>query len=181
MRRNTCLFMFLNSVRARRSDVYGFHIWCNDFGIRLGPADVRKFSYVWCLVHFNICKRCEILTAVVMKSSFFGDITPCIPLEVSIRFRGILRLHLQSLKISSARNQLLPDSCWFPVWLILRSWRWGWHVTSKRISPRYTPEDNIFNFSMWFCVPQYAYKLFLVVFNFIQLQCGSELKQCLNK
>jgi hypothetical protein len=26
---------------------------------------------------------------------------------------------------------LLASSCWFLAWLILRSWRWRWHITLK--------------------------------------------------
>jgi hypothetical protein len=37
----------------------------------------------------------EILTAVVMKSSIFWDITTCGQLEVSRRFGGTYRFHLQ--------------------------------------------------------------------------------------
>jgi hypothetical protein len=37
----------------------------------------------------------EVLTAVVMKSTIFWDITPCIPLSVRRRFGGTYRLHLQ--------------------------------------------------------------------------------------
>jgi hypothetical protein len=47
----------------------------------------------------------EFLTAVVMKSSIFWDITPCSPLKVNWRFGGTCRLHLQGRKISRARNQ----------------------------------------------------------------------------
>jgi hypothetical protein len=48
---------------------------------------------------------CEILTAVVMKSSIFWDITPCSPLKVNWRFGGTCRLHLQGQRISKARNK----------------------------------------------------------------------------
>jgi hypothetical protein len=37
----------------------------------------------------------EVVTAVVMKSSIFWDITPYSPLKVSHRFGGIFRLHIQ--------------------------------------------------------------------------------------
>jgi hypothetical protein len=35
----------------------------------------------------------EVLTAVVMKSSVFWDITPCSPLKVNQRFRGTCCFH----------------------------------------------------------------------------------------
>jgi hypothetical protein len=37
----------------------------------------------------------EVLTAVVMKSTVFWDITPCSPLKVNRNFGGTYRLHLQ--------------------------------------------------------------------------------------
>jgi hypothetical protein len=52
----------------------------------------------------------EALTAVVMKSTIFQDITPCSPLEVNRRFGEIYRLHLQVWRISQARNQ--PENRW---------------------------------------------------------------------
>jgi hypothetical protein len=45
----------------------------------------------------------EVLTAVVMKSSIFWDITPCSPLKVTGRFGGARRL--DGRRISQARNQ----------------------------------------------------------------------------
>jgi hypothetical protein len=39
----------------------------------------------------------EVLTAVVMKSIIFWDITQCSPLKVNRRFGGTYRLHLQAL------------------------------------------------------------------------------------
>jgi hypothetical protein len=49
----------------------------------------------------------EALTAVVMKSTIFWDITPCSPLSVNRRFGGTYRLHLQG-----RRNQ--HESRWRP-------------------------------------------------------------------
>jgi hypothetical protein len=37
----------------------------------------------------------DVLTAVVMKSSIFWDITPCNPLRINRRFGGTCRLHIQ--------------------------------------------------------------------------------------
>jgi hypothetical protein len=48
---------------------------------------------------------CKVLTAVVMKSSVFWDITPFSPLKVNRRFGGTRRLHVQGRRISQARNQ----------------------------------------------------------------------------
>jgi hypothetical protein len=47
----------------------------------------------------------EVITSVVMKSTIFGDITPCSPLKVNRRFRGTFRLHLQGRRISRGRSQ----------------------------------------------------------------------------
>jgi hypothetical protein len=52
----------------------------------------------------------EVLTAVVMKSTVFCDITPCSLLSVNRRFGGTSRLHLQGRKISRARNRHESDS-----------------------------------------------------------------------
>jgi hypothetical protein len=50
-----------------------------------------------CIVGF------EVLTAVVIKSTIFWDITPCSPLGVNRRFGGTSRLHLQHRRTSRAR------------------------------------------------------------------------------
>jgi hypothetical protein len=52
----------------------------------------------------------EVLTAVVMKSSIFWNITPRSPLEVIRSFRGTCRLHLQGRRISQAKTSLKEDS-----------------------------------------------------------------------
>jgi hypothetical protein len=62
------------------------------------------------VVNKNCIVGIEILTAVVMKSTIFWDITPCSPLEVNRRFGGTYRFHLQGRRISGARNQ--PESRW---------------------------------------------------------------------
>jgi hypothetical protein len=43
----------------------------------------------------------EVLTAVVMKSTIFWDITPCDPLKVDGRFTGKYRLHPQGPRIEA--------------------------------------------------------------------------------
>jgi hypothetical protein len=70
------------------------------------PVEVTYFSQL----HHDIRRVSwlagfEVLTAVVMKSIIFWDITRCSPLEVSRRFGGTCRLHLQGRRISQARNQ----------------------------------------------------------------------------
>jgi hypothetical protein len=59
-----------------------------------------------CLLRYCTPKvRVDCLTAVVMNSTIFWDITPCSTLKVNRHFGGIYRLHLQSRKISRARYQ----------------------------------------------------------------------------
>jgi hypothetical protein len=60
----------------------------------------------------------EVLAAVVAKSPVFWNITPCSALEVSPRFRGTFRLHLQNRRIRQAVNQ---RERWQAVLLLLVS------------------------------------------------------------
>jgi hypothetical protein len=64
----------------------------------------------------------EVLTAVVMKSSIFWDITPCSPLKVNRSFGETSN--------SSPACHLL--SLWFLARLILQPRRWGRRVPLKR-------------------------------------------------
>jgi hypothetical protein len=52
----------------------------------------------------------EILTAVVMKISYFWDLTPFNPLKTNRRFEGIYRLHIHGPKTS--RKILQYESRW---------------------------------------------------------------------
>jgi hypothetical protein len=52
----------------------------------------------------------EVLTAVVMMSTIFWDITPCSPLKVNWLFGGSYRLYLQGRRIRRVRNEL--ESRW---------------------------------------------------------------------
>jgi hypothetical protein len=78
-------------------------------------ATCRRFCFrleiTW---NWESCLGSEVLTAVVMKCSTFWVINVCSPLKFKLRFGSIL-----------------PASCWFLAWIILRSWRWRRHVTSK--------------------------------------------------
>jgi hypothetical protein len=47
----------------------------------------------------------EILTAAVMESSIFWDITPCNPVRVCRRLGGKNSFHLEGQRVSQARNQ----------------------------------------------------------------------------
>jgi hypothetical protein len=46
----------------------------------------------------------EVLTAVVVKSSIFWDLTSCSPLKVNRRFGGTFRLHLHGQRIRSKKT-----------------------------------------------------------------------------
>jgi hypothetical protein len=48
-------------------------------------------------IEINIDKNVgfEVVTEVLMKSTIFWDITPCIPLKGNLPFGGTYRLHLQ--------------------------------------------------------------------------------------
>jgi hypothetical protein len=100
----------------------------------------------------------EVLTAVVMKSSVFWDITPCNPLSVNRRFGGTYRLHLQGRRISQASSACHLLSSWFLAWLILRPWRWRRHAPPKRqldfqlSTWRYIPEDRTVHISCIFLI-----------------------------
>jgi hypothetical protein len=65
--------------------------------------------------------RFEVLTAVIMMSSAFCDITPCRPIKDNRCFGGTCRLQLQGWKVSRASNKQeacskrnigLLASCW---------------------------------------------------------------------
>jgi hypothetical protein len=57
-------------------------------------------EYRLCLLNPPLTSFCyvgfEVLTAVVMKSSVFWDITPCNPLKINRHFGGTFRLHVGS-------------------------------------------------------------------------------------
>jgi hypothetical protein len=72
-------------------------------------------------------KRFEILTAAVMKSTIFWNITPCSPLSVNRRFGGTSRLHLQGWKNKFSMKPAIYCS--------------GTSVDTQRTTRRYIPED----------------------------------------
>jgi hypothetical protein len=76
----------------------------------------------------------EVLTAVVIKSNLFWDITPCSLLEVNRRFGGKYLRHLQGRRIIRVRYHSCAFyllSRWFLAQLILRPWRWRWYFPPK--------------------------------------------------
>jgi hypothetical protein len=60
----------------------------------------------------NLLVALEILTAVVMKSSNFWDITTHSPLKVNRSFGGTYCLRLEGRRISEARSQTDVSSCY---------------------------------------------------------------------
>jgi hypothetical protein len=61
---------------------------------------LHPFYEFKCLSNKQYLLELEVLTAVVMKSSIFWDITPRSPLKVNKRFRGTYRLHLQCRRVN---------------------------------------------------------------------------------
>jgi hypothetical protein len=71
----------------------------------------------------------EVLTAVVMKSSIFWDITSCSPLKVNRCFGESCSLHLQGRGMSRARNQ--RETRWQASDMFLRNV--GWLLMGNRV------------------------------------------------
>jgi hypothetical protein len=76
-------------------------------------------SYYWHAMVAVISKHSGgnlILTAVVMKSTAFRDMTSCIPLKVNRRFGGKYRPHLQGRRINKHESPVFHLlSRWFPA------------------------------------------------------------------
>jgi hypothetical protein len=78
------------------------------------PVRRVPFAEGHCFRSQRVCKKCnsfvdyvgfEVLTAVIMKSSIFWDITLCSPLKDNRCFGGTCRLHLQGRRKSHERNR----------------------------------------------------------------------------
>jgi hypothetical protein len=95
------------------------------FGGSAGRDFFNK-SFIFCCFpafDFSCNSKCadvgfEVLTAVVMKSTIFWNITPCSPLSVNRRFGGTYRLHLQDRKSKLSKNACHLLSCWYLAQLI---------------------------------------------------------------
>jgi hypothetical protein len=103
---------------------------------------VMVTSLVEEILQYNFtCLGFEVLTAVVMKSTIFWDITPRSPLSVNRRFAGTYRLHLQGRKNKLSKKpawkQLAHYSAchlrsrWFLAQLIFWPWRWRQYIPPK--------------------------------------------------
>jgi hypothetical protein len=92
------------------------------------------------------CVGFYVLTAVIMKTTIFRDITPCSTFRVNRRFGGTYNLHLQGRKISRARNQCeIRCKHLAPASLIVNMEATSYSETSvdfQRTARRYIPEDR---------------------------------------
>jgi hypothetical protein len=103
------------------------------FSLNSEAIEVEKRYFVSCFTQVTLSELCsaewyndyvgfEVLTAVVMKSTMFCDITPCIPLRVNRRFGAKYHLNLQGQRISQAGNksalQSLLATCFYPGFLL---------------------------------------------------------------
>jgi hypothetical protein len=100
----------------------------------------------------------EVLTAVVIKSTTFWDITPCSPLKANQCFGGTYRLHLQGTirreiyQRGKAACHLL--SYWYLARFI-RPWRWTRYVPEtsvdfQRITRLYILKDGTLQYAYLF-------------------------------
>jgi hypothetical protein len=91
----------------------------------------KVLSYLFCNLNIPLTEKFEVLTAVVMKSTIFWDITPCSPLKVGRHFGETYCLHLQS-RISWAKYQhdSRRQAGWYLARLI-RPWRWTRYVPPR--------------------------------------------------
>jgi hypothetical protein len=78
----------------------------------------------------------DVLTAVVMKSTIFWNITPYSPLSVKRRFWGTYRLHLQRRKTKLSKKlawkEMESFHAGFLLSLFFQPWRWRRNVPPKR-------------------------------------------------
>jgi hypothetical protein len=91
--------------------------------VRIKPGSGRDWGTP------RMCVGSEVLTAVVMKSTIFWDITPCTPSKAKPTFR---RNMSPPSSVSKNKPSSLLLSRWFLARLILRPWRWRRQVPLKR-------------------------------------------------
>jgi hypothetical protein len=97
----------------------------NAMAIRHTPVPLLS-THIWPL-DGNHHVGFEVLTAVVVTSTIFWDITPCSPFSVNRCFGRIYRLHLHG------RKNLLA-TCFhagFLLYLFCRPWRWSQYFPPK--------------------------------------------------
>jgi hypothetical protein len=87
----------------------------------------------------------EVLTAVVMKSAIFWDITPCTPLSVNRCFEGTYHLHLQGWENWFSKKPAWKQvaSCWTFFTLKMEAiCSSETSVDTQRTTRRYISEDG---------------------------------------
>jgi hypothetical protein len=90
-------------------------------------------------INYFISVGFEVLTAVVMKSIIFWNITPCSPLRVNRRFGGTYRLHLQAPLATCFHAGFLAYFSTLKMEAICSSEK---SVGSQLTTRRYIPEDG---------------------------------------
>jgi hypothetical protein len=101
---------------------------------------MKLYIVLFLLEQVTIHVGFEVLTAVIMKSTIFWNITPCIPLSVNRRFGETYRLHLLSR--------------WFLAQLIFSAMKMEaicsseTLVATQRTTRRYNPEDDTLQISL---------------------------------
>jgi hypothetical protein len=113
-----------------------------------------KKKWIYIRVYFRITPKYRNFLKkliVTLKSSIFCNIIPCSPLKVNRRFGGTRHLHLQSRRMSQARNQhetTAPASCWFLAYYsalnIEMTYSSETSVDFHWTTRRYIPEARLF-------------------------------------
>jgi hypothetical protein len=105
-----CIFTFGRNwgyTRSRRTGLPYLHVWDVRMCFALSHFTAVHFLYSnpvsWKLVFINV--GFEVLTAVVVKSYIFWDITLCSTFKPNRSFGATCRLHLQDRKINQGRKQ----------------------------------------------------------------------------
>jgi hypothetical protein len=102
----------------------------------------------------------EVLTALIMKCYNFWNITPCIPLNINLFFRGRCRFHLQGRRKNQARNKDEAGSNWFLAWLTHPPLRWRRYVLPKLRALCVTA--RILAMPLKFNLPHLVYKILIL-------------------
>jgi hypothetical protein len=98
----------------------------------------------------------EVLTAVVIKSSIFWDITQCSQLIVNRRFRGTFRLHLPSRKQKTSSALKMEATCSSET-----------SVDFQRTARRYIPEDRILHVILTHLITETYFLIIWVIYIFM--------------
>jgi hypothetical protein len=95
----------------------------------------------------------EILRAVILKSSIFWDIMPCIPLKINRRFGETCRLHLQGRrKASGKQSQAGLWLCLPPAFKLISCLANS--STLKTEATCFSGPSVDFQRTTWHCIPE---------------------------